>query len=125
VLLITTQLPHIARHLDLQIRLLAGRAIARATALPITEARVDAWIGNTAIRANAQQLRPTRQALHAAEVLSTGLATAIGQQFARCPPRHATAAREPVSIRQGTQAALAARDIAEQAHRAQQYDLRL
>jgi hypothetical protein len=120
-----TQLPHIARHLDLQLRLLAGRAVARATALPITETRVDAWLGNTAIRANAQQLQPTRQALHAAEVLSTGLATAISQQPAHRPPRPATATREPVTIRQGTHAALAARDIAEQAHRAQQYDLRL
>jgi len=120
-----TQLPHIAGHLDLQIRMLAGRAIARATALPINEARVDAWLGNTAIRANAQQLQPTRQALRAAEILSSGLATAMSQQFPRCPPPHPTAAREPVSIRQGTHAALAARDIAEQAYHAQQYDLRL
>jgi len=125
VLLITTQLPHIARHLDLQIRLLAGRALARATALPIDEARVDAWLGNTAIRADQQRLQPTRRALHAAEVLSTGLATATSQQLAHCLPPPATATREPVTIRQGTHAALAARDIAEQAQRAQQYDLRL
>jgi hypothetical protein len=45
MLAITTQLPHIARHLDLQIRMLAGRAIARATALPIDETRVNAWLG--------------------------------------------------------------------------------
>jgi hypothetical protein len=125
VLLIATQLPHIARHLDLQIRLLAGRAGGRGAARPINDAHVDARLGTTAIRADQQRLQPTRRALRAAEVLSTGLATAISQQFPRCPPRHATAARAPVSIRQGTHAALAARDIAEQSHRAQQYDLRL
>jgi hypothetical protein len=124
-LLIAAQLPHIARDLDMQIRMLAGRAIARATALPITEARVDAWLGNTAIRAAAQQLRPTRQALRAAGALSTGLATAIGQQLAHRPPRHTTVPRETVSTRRGTHAAIAARHVAEQAHRAQQYDLRL
>jgi len=57
--------------------------------------------------------------------LSTGLATAINQKLVQCPPRPPTATREPVSIRPGTHAALEARDIAEQAHGAQQYDLRL
>jgi hypothetical protein len=125
VSVITTLLPHLARHLDLQIRMLAGRAIARATALPISEAHVDAWLGKTAIRAHQQQLQPTRRALHAAEVLSTGLATAMSQQFAHCSPRHAAAAREPVSGRRGTRAAAVARDITEQAYAAQQYGLRV
>jgi hypothetical protein len=124
-LLIAAQLPHIAHHLDLQIRMLAGRAIARATALPIAEARVDAWLGNTAIRAERQQLQPTRQALHAAEVLSSGLATAISKQCAHRPPPRATPSREPVSIRRGTHAALVTRHVAEQANRAQQNDLPL
>jgi hypothetical protein len=125
VLVITTQLPHIARHLDLQVRMLAGRAIARATALPIGEARVDAWLGKSVIRADGQQLQPTRQALRAAEVLSSGLASAMSQQVAHRQPPHATTPREPVSARRGTHAALVARDVAEQAYRAQQYDLRL
>jgi hypothetical protein len=125
VLVIAAQLPHLPRHLDLQIRMLTGRAIARATALPVAEARLGAWLGNTAIRADAQQLQPTRQALHAAEVLSSGLAIAMSQQFAHCSPRPAIAPREQVSSRQGARAAAVARDIAEQAYRAQHYDLRL
>jgi hypothetical protein len=54
VLVITTLLPHIASHLDLQLRMLTGRAIA----LPISEAHVDAWLGNTAVLASGQQLQP-------------------------------------------------------------------
>jgi hypothetical protein len=121
---ITTGLPHIAGHLDLQIRMLAGRAIARATALPIREATMDASLGKTALLANRQQLQPTLHALRAAEVLSNGLATAMRQQLAHCSPARATTAA-PVSIRRGTRAAAAARDIAEHAYRAQQHDLRL
>jgi hypothetical protein len=124
-LVITTLLPQIARHLDLQIRMLTGRAIARATALPISEAHVGAWLGNTALLASGQQLRPTLHALRAAEVLSTGLAAAMSQQMARSSPRQATPPLEPISIRRGTHAAVVVRDIAEQANRAQQYDLRL
>jgi hypothetical protein len=111
---------------QLQIRMLAGRATARATALPISEARVDAWLGKSVIRADAaQQLLPTRQALRAAEILCTGLATEMSQQLAHCPQPHATAMREPVSVHRGTRAALVARDVGEQAYRAQQSDLRL
>jgi hypothetical protein len=123
--MITSELPHIASHLDLQIRMLTGRAIARASALPISEAHVDAWLGNTALLASGQQLQPTLHALRAAAVLSTGLAAAISQQMAKSLPRHATPPREPISIRRGTHAAAVARDIAQQAYRAQQYDLRL
>jgi hypothetical protein len=122
---ITTLLPHLAHHLDLQVRMLAGRAIARATALPLSDAHVDAWLDKTALLANGQQLQPTLDALRAAEVLSTGLAAAMSQQMAHSSPRHTTPPREPISIRRGTHAAAMARDIAEQAHRAQQYDLRL
>jgi hypothetical protein len=125
VLVITTLLPHLARHHDLQIRMLTGRAIARATALPISEAHVDAWLGNRAILANRQQLQPTRQALRAAEVLSNGLAIAMKQQNSDGSPLHSAARPVPISARRGTHAATVARDIAEQAHQAQQYDLRL
>jgi hypothetical protein len=121
---ITTLLPHIARHLDLQIRMLTGRAIARATALPISEFHVEAWLGNTALLANLQQLQPTLHALRAADVLSTGLAAAMSQQMANSSSRHTTPPWEPISIRRGTHAAAMARNITEQAHRAQQYDLR-
>jgi hypothetical protein len=41
---ITSGLPHIAGHLDLQVRMLTGRAIARATALPISEVHADASV---------------------------------------------------------------------------------
>jgi hypothetical protein len=74
---------------------------------------VDAWLGNTAIRADGQQLQPTRKALRRG-VLSTGLATTMSQQLAHCSPPTATVPRQPVSIRRGTRAALAARDIGEQ-----------
>jgi len=105
--------------------MLTGRAIARASALPISEVHVDAWLSNTALLADEPQLQPTGQALHAAEVLSIALAGAISQQMAHSSPRYATPAPEPISIRRGTRAAAVARDIAQQAHRAQQYDLRL
>jgi hypothetical protein len=122
---IASGLPHIAGHLDLQIRMLTGRAIARATALPISEAHVDAWLGNTALLADGPQLQPTRPALHAAEVLSTGLAIVMSQQIAHCSPQQSTPGRVPISDRRGTHAAAMARDIAQQAHLAQQYDLQL
>jgi len=122
---ITSGLPHIAGHLDLQVRMLAGRAMARATALPITEARLDAWLGKSALVADRPELQPTRQALRAAAVLSTGLAIATSQQIVHRAPRHATPPREPISVRRGTHAAAVAREIAEQADRAVQYDLRL
>jgi hypothetical protein len=124
-LVMTTLLPHIARDLDLQIRMLTGRAIARATALPISEAHLDAWLDNTAPLASGQQLQPTLDALRAAAMLSSGLAAAMSQQMADTSPTDTTPGREPISIRRGTHAAARAREIAEQSQRAQQYDLRL